>query len=387
MKTTLKTLPFLLLLLLVACHQLKEDIIGKPGNIEAAISIRNCTSLKLSNIFQPASNIVLGNINKILTYRSLYYLMDEEQGIVTILDNNGKLIREINRRGHGNNEYVDLNDIFIDKDNQELNLLSRGSQKIFVYDMKGETLLRTVSVPKHFCSMIKIDRGYVGYMGNYSEDAANPYNFFTLDENMKIKVGSVEINPDVESRYNKDLSIFSNMGNKTLCIQEFDSDIYQADGNQIVKAFSIDFEKWSWPKDQKLFFEDPIKQITMDAQYVKKLNRVQETATSLIFFYHYQGQEYMTKYDKASLNSTCYSLRDGVEDLFPASFGNVVGTNEECIISTINAKNIHDLYSGRNEHNDFDEMYKDKMNSFRSTVGMVNTDNYNPYIVTYSIEN
>ena len=43
--------------------------------------------------------------------------------------------------------------------------------------------------------------------------------------------------------------------------------------------------------------------------------------------------------------------------------------------------------SGRNEHNDFDEMYKDKMNSFRSTVGMVNTDNYNPYIVTYSIEN
>ena len=95
----------------------------------------------------------------------------------------------------------------------------------------------------------------------------------------------------------------------------------------------------------------------------------------------------MTKYDKASLNSTCYSLRDGVEDLFPASFGNVVGTNEECLISTINAKNIHDLYSGKNEHNDFDEMYKDKMNSFRSTVGMVNTDNYNPYIVTYSIEN
>ena len=63
MKTKLKTLPFLLLLLLVACHQPKEDIIVKPGNIEAAISIRNCTSLKLSNIFQPASNIVLGNIN------------------------------------------------------------------------------------------------------------------------------------------------------------------------------------------------------------------------------------------------------------------------------------------------------------------------------------
>lgn len=94
----------------------------------------------------------------------------------------------------------------------------------------------------------------------------------------------------------------------------------------------------------------------------------------------------MSVCNKENNTSTCFVLTEGVKDLFPAPFGEIAGSDEHSILCTIDAEAIHDLYRGKNEHNDFDEMYKDKMEAFRLNVGDVNYNNPNPYIIIYSIE-
>lgn len=383
----MKQISFLFtLLLLVACNAKKDIDKINAGDIDHAMSLKQTSILKLKHIFQPDARITIGNVNKVLTCDSMCYIVDIGMGKVTIVNQNGELINEIDRKGRGNNEYLSLDDVFIDSEKQELNLLSRGNQKIYVWNLKGDKLTRTISVPKHFCSMTKTQDGYIGYMGNYTEDSSEPYNFFMLDNNMSIKKGAVKINPDTESRYNKDISVFSTSGNTVSFVQEYDYNIYRLEGDTPYIAYNIDFKNYAWPESQRLFVDNPIEQLTLDAQYIKKIQRIQETPKHLILFYNRQGQGYMSVCNKENNTSTCFVLTEGVKDLFPAPFGEIAGSDEHSILCTIDAEAIHDLYRGKNEHNDFDEMYKDKMEAFRLNVGDVNYNNPNPYIIIYSIE-
>ena len=233
---------------------------------------------------------------------------------------------------------------------------ARGNQKIFMWDLMGERLLRTVSVPKRFCAMAKIRGGYIGYMGNYTEDASQPYNFYILDDDMNVEKGFVEINHQTESRYNKDVTVFSTYGHTVSFVQEYDYDIYRVEDNLPYIFCSVDFGKRSWPASQNLFVDNPMEQMILDAQYIKKILKVQETPKHLMLFYNYQGQGYMSVHDKDNHSSTCFTLTEGIKDLFPASFGKIVGADEHGIFCTLDAETIHDLCRGKNENNDFDEM-------------------------------
>lgn len=383
----MKSISFLSVLFLFGACATKTEVVNiDAGDIDHAMSLKQTDFLKLKNIFQPDSCITIGNINKVLMYDSLCYIVDEKLGKVTVVNQKGKFINEINRRGRGNNEYLNIDDVFIDRERHELNLLSRGDQKIYIWNIKGSKLLRTVSVPKHFCAMTKTQDGYIGYMGNYTEDSSQPYNFFMLDNGMNAKKGIVNINSDTESHYNKDVSVFSTSGNTISFVQEYDYNLYRIEENTPYIACCIDFGNHSWPKSQKLFVDNPIEQMKLDAQYIKKIQRIQDSSKYLILFYNHQGQGYMSVCNKENNTGTCFALAEGIKELFPASFGETVGTDEHNVFCTIDAKAIHDLYRGKNEHNDFNEMYKDKMTTFRQNVGKVNYNNSNPYIIIYSIE-
>lgn len=354
-------------------------------DINDAVSPTQIDFLELYSIFQPESDIMVGNIRKVLVFKSLYYIMDETQMKVLILDDKGKLVSEIDRKGHAYNEYIDLSDIFIDQAKQELYLLSREGQKLLVFDLEGKNLLRTLSVPKRFCSMEKTAQGYIGYMGNYTEDPAHSYNFFMLNEQMEIVGEDVEINPEAESRYNKDVAVFSNNNDEVSMIAESDYRIYRCTKGKFSVAYDIDLGDLSYPESEKFAVNDPIKQMQLDAKYVKRFQRVQETARYLFVYFMLQGQEYALVYDKNVQKTLCISLRDGVKDLFPAAFGNVIGTTKDLIICATEAKEIHDLFRGKNENNDFDKKYPEELKRFRQNVGQVDYNNPNPYIIVYEI--
>ncbi len=354
-------------------------------DVNDALSPNQIDFLELYSIFQPDSDVMVGHIRKVLTFNSLYYMMDEGQMKVLILDDKGKLVSEIDRKGRAYNEYIDLSDIFIDQVKQELYLLSCEGQKLLVFDMEGKNLLRTLSVPKRFCSMEKTEQGYIGYMGNYTEDPAHPYNFFMLNEQMEIVGEDVEINSEAESRYNRDVAVFSKHDDEVSMIAESDYRIYRCTKGKFSVAYDVDLGELSYPESEKFAVNDPIKQMQLDAKYVKRFQRVQETASYLFVYFMLQGQEYALVYDKNAQKTLCISLCDGVKDLYPATFGSVIGTTQDLIISTTEAEAIHDLFRGKNENNDFDKMYPEELKRFRQNVGQVDYNNPNPYIIVYKI--
>lgn len=354
-------------------------------DVNEAVSPSQADMFGLCAVFQPDSNIVIGNIRKVLCFNSFYYIMDGELMKVYILDNKGAQVSVIDRKGHAHNEYIDLNDIFIDEVEKELYLLSRGCKKLLVYDIMGKKLLRTLSLPKHFCAMEKTDMGYVGYMGNYTEDSHHPYNFFVLNEKMEIVDAGVEIDSETESRYNRDIPVFSTTTDGINMIAEYDYRIYLFDNEKITVAYDVDFGDLAYPKSEDIFVNDPIRQIQLDANYIKRFQRVQDTQDYFFVYFVYQGQDYVSVYGKKNQKSLCISLNDGIKELFPVPFGNVVGTSKDMIICTVDATNIHDLYRGGNEYNDFDKMYPNELKALRHIIDKVNYNNVNPYIIVYTL--
>lgn len=369
----------------VACTPPTDQNKSISADVNDALSPEQLDMIGLSAIFQPDSNIVIGNIRKVLCFNSRYYILDGEQMKVYILDDGGTQVSVIDRKGRARNEYIDLNDIFIDEAKKELCILSRGGKKLLVFDSMGKKLLETRSLPKNFCAMEKVDNGYVGYMGNYTEDPSHPYNFFVLNEQLEIVDEGVEINPETESHYNRDIPVFSKTADGINMIAEYDYRIYLYDNEKIAVSYDVDFGDLAYPKSEKIFVNDPIKQMQLDANYIRRFKRVQDTSDYLFVYFMYQGQDYVSVYDKTNQNSVCLSLENGIKELFPVPFGKVVGTTKDMIISTVDATNIHDLYRGGNEHNDFDKMYPDEMKTLRQTVGKVNYNNANPYIIVYTM--
>ena len=222
-------------------------------------------------------------------------------------------------------------------------------------------------------------------MGNYTEDSSHPYNFFVLNEQLEIIDEGVEINPETESRYNRDIPVFSKTMDGINMIAENDYRIYLFDNKEINVSYEIDFGDLAYPKSENIYVDDPIKQMQLDANYIKRFQRIQETSDYLFIYFMYQGQNYVSVYDKENKESLCIFLNDGIKDLFPMSFGNIVGTDNDMIISTVDADYIHDLYRGGNEHNDFDKMYPNEMKNLRHTIDKVNYNNINPYIIVYKV--
>src|SRR5574344_651081 len=197
-------------------------------------------------------SVAIGNIDNIIINDSLIYILDSTQKqCVYIYNLSGRYLRTISRQGRGNTEYVRLSDIFIDKDKKTLNLLSRNDKRLLVFDIEGKELLRTINLPKMFTAVQPIKNGYLAYMGNYSEDSMNPYNFWVLDENFIIKNHFGKIKPIIESREKNDVHVFSSHSSKINIISEIDYNVYEMEStNEPYQIkYLYDFGKLNLPEN------------------------------------------------------------------------------------------------------------------------------------------
>jgi hypothetical protein len=130
---------------------------------------------------------VFGGINKIIRYKNRIYLLDQFQTYsVFIYDTLGNFINLIEKRGQGPNEYIQLFDMFINPDDETLNLVSRVDMKILKHDLDGN-IIKVEKTPKIFTALTKIKDGYIGWMGNVIWDKEKPYNVWTLSNTLEVK--------------------------------------------------------------------------------------------------------------------------------------------------------------------------------------------------------
>jgi hypothetical protein len=157
------------------------DFTRQPENIHEIGLIDNVRILSLD-----CEEAIFGEVNKIIRYEDHIYLMDKSQTrSVVVYDISGHFVNLISKQGKGPEEYIQLTDIFIDPDDNTLNVVSRVDKKILKYDITGNRLLEVKKTPKPFTRFSKMKDGYVGYMGNYGEDGKMPYKIWTMSPDMK----------------------------------------------------------------------------------------------------------------------------------------------------------------------------------------------------------
>ena len=159
--------------------------------------LKDCTIVPL----ETNDSVLIGEIDKVIFYETrLYVATFSPEQAVYIFNLQGKLLHKISRKGRGAEEYLQLSDMFIDSRNRTLNLLSRIDEKLLVFDVDEYRLVKTIRLPKAFVKMVSLENGYIGYMGNYSQDKNQPYNLWAMNSRYEIESQYMKIDSRWESR-------------------------------------------------------------------------------------------------------------------------------------------------------------------------------------------
>jgi hypothetical protein len=220
-------------------------------------SIQDTSFLKLHDIVfletvdnDTVSSLIAG-ITKIAEDDGYLFVFDRMQKHkVFIFDRSGKFLNQINRKGQGPHEYMELVDISVDNVNKMLMLLCSIPEKIMYFSYAGK--------------FIREERNSAFY-SNMAKDS----NFIYLDKGSypNMKSGSLQIDiknlsdnsmrselPYVEGIKNDCFNngIALTKGKSSIhFVRRYDFNIYQFVDGHVVNKYFVDFQKYKAPDDLK----------------------------------------------------------------------------------------------------------------------------------------
>ena len=206
---------------------IRIDVDKEPENIHNIGLIKNMEIYSLKS-----DSILFYNIDKIVSHKNKFYMMDEESHSVIVYDTLGYL-NKINDFGQGPKEYLQLSDIIVDTQAQTLNLVSRIDQKMLVYDLNSLGLKDIVKLPKAFTSLTQTQWGYTGYMGNYDRDNKSVKNVWTFSKDFNFINNFLEMDPSWNSIVKGGIHSFSQYKENVYYIQFLDNNIYAVNETEV----------------------------------------------------------------------------------------------------------------------------------------------------------
>jgi hypothetical protein len=328
---------------------------------------------------------IFGRIDKIIRYKNRIYLMDTYQtNSVIIYDTLGNFVNLIEDSGQGPNEYIQLSDIFINYEDETLNLLSRSDYKVLKYNLDGK-IIRVEKTPKWFTRMLKTKDGYLADVENdYYQNKDKPYNLWTLSNRMELQEGFFEMDPTWFSKQIGSRSVFSSYKDIIHYTANLDFNIYSLKNGKFSTTYRFDFGKWAWPEEYKEYnkYEELL---NGDGRklYISCINHFQETSNHLIAEVVHQYQPRLCIYNKQT-GKTLIAQEDSYRDKYLLPFGSIISTDEKAIYALIDAWQVKMFWNGKNEYVDFESNYPEQIKRLREKFPHVDEEG-NPFLVIYKI--
>ncbi|MDR2009699.1 MAG: 6-bladed beta-propeller [Bacteroidales bacterium] len=106
------------------------DIISiDPHKAEEYINLSEIVDSVKCIKLQTDSNDIMGRIREIVIKKKYIYAMDASQHIVFVFDKVGKFVSKLNKRGQGTDEYASMGPVFIDDNEEYIELIDRRGAK------------------------------------------------------------------------------------------------------------------------------------------------------------------------------------------------------------------------------------------------------------------
>lgn len=328
--------------------------------------------------------VIIGDIDKVMRFDSILYLMDKSQNkSIYIFDVDGNYISTISNYGNGPEGYLQLTDIFIDREDSTLNVLSRVDNKLFKYDLKGEKLLSITKTPKSFTSMQKTPNGYLGYMSNWIQDTDAPFNVWLMNKELEITGHYFEIDNILENISHADGYPFSEYCNAYYYITPIDYHVYVLENGSMEEKYEYELGNHQITDNLKAEMLNDERRLELVNRYVYRFCNFQETENHLVVHFIFQGQNLVAVYNKKMKSAEVVRLSP-YEGKYFIPFGKIIGFDQKTIYTTIEASNLKRIWDGKDAYNNFEEKYPIQISNLREKIKSIREDG-NPFLVLYSI--
>lgn len=355
------------------------DLGQEAQDIHTTSLIKDCKIIPL----ETNDSVLVGKIDKVIIYHDRLYVGDfSKTNSVYIFDMQGNFHHKISRQGRGSEEYLALNDMFIDSYKGELKLLSRMDRRILAFSEDGEVFRGVQKMPKMFMELIPSQSGYVGFSANFSEDLRNPFNVWLLDKDLQIIEKEFNIDPAWESKWSSSVTVFSNFRDTVCYIPVFqDFNVYKLNDDHFTLAYTIHFGKNQVP-NESMTYDEYSEYCRKRPDYVTRLDCFQETDRFLICQFLFNGQDRLGLYDKENGQISVCSLSPYVGKYF-TSFGRIVNFSSDYLITTVSASSMCEVLAGKNQYVNYEEDYPEQVERMRKEFSGIEEDS-NPCVVIYS---
>ena len=250
------TLLFTILIFLNSCdNKIEKNIfIGEKINIDMEKSISAYLDEITDTIqyipLNLPNDIYIGSIQHIKSYSDYLFIHDQFQTkTITIVDNLGEFIGQLNKVGKGPGEYIGIDAFAFDVSRNELIIYDRATASFIFYSFPDIKHIKTLRKDRYVMNFEVLDKGHWLVISD-DEKSKNEYSGIEIwDEtyNVKRKPSNIGNNPaSIEISYPNTITFINN---KIYYAHPYVyTTLYQIDRENQIPQIRIDFGKNKIPK-------------------------------------------------------------------------------------------------------------------------------------------
>lgn len=306
------------LLILISCHKNKRNnlttIIYFDIEVEKPQMLSKiCDTITYLRL-ETKEESLLGQIQKMRFSDSGYYFLTgfNQEKVVGFDKTNGKHRVTINKNGKGPGEYIYATELFVDPNNNFLEIYSRGTKRIINYNIDGN-FNNDEKVDQYVNSFIKLNNNYYAAV----EEDKNKKIIFFSGKNQFFSV--LFTLPD----YNiNDINNFSQFGDTVSFGCSINKYIYHLVKEESYIRYELNFGKYDIPNkllDNNSYDYQRFKKVLAEHDCAYNLFSTFESNRFLITTVNFRKQRYLAVYCKETGNS---SISNTIID-------NINGVNQE----------------------------------------------------------
>jgi hypothetical protein len=234
----------------------EKDNIGEvirvnPHDAKEYVNLSEIADSIICIKLQPAPDDIMGRVVEVIIRKKYIYALDVSQQMVFVFDKTGQFVTKLNKSGRGSGEYVFLGNIFVDDNEEYIEVLDMGTDTKLKYTNISFELVESLRGPTVFAynNNYRKNGGFYYYeaylLNNVINDKDIQGGLVIIDDKNNMKVmfeKKTETNGDYY--FVKNESFAQNDKNELFISMPYDNTFYRLEKGEVYPVFTVDFGKY-----------------------------------------------------------------------------------------------------------------------------------------------
>jgi len=210
MRITLLSIFLIVIFLMLSCATSDSDynqVNDNRNSLDVSIyeiDVEEAGTMKISDLFEKlefvrletTDSFLVDEIKKLIVHDDLILIHSAD--ILFIFNSTGKIVRKIDKKGKGPDEYISLSNFLYDPENQTIEILDGPSETIKYYNLSGN-MTGELFLGFDVQDFVKLQKHYLFYCGNQLGDM-NRHKLVYFDvESKRIIQQYIPIDPNISA--------------------------------------------------------------------------------------------------------------------------------------------------------------------------------------------